>query len=113
MTGRYPMRCGQSISRHSTEKYKNYALHPDEVTMAEQLKKAGGNKKKRFTTLAKPVLYDLNSDLAEKNNLYAENPEVVKELNKEADRIRKEIGDVNVIGTDQRPHGLKNSNEKQ
>lgn len=75
-------------------------------------KKMGGNKKKRFTTLDHPVLYDLDSDLNEQINVYAENPEIVKELMKEATRIRQEIGDINVIGTDQRPHGLKKPNEK-
>ena len=41
MTGRYPMRCGHPISRHPTVKYKNYGLAPEEVTIPEQLKKAG------------------------------------------------------------------------
>ncbi|MDP0492407.1 MAG: sulfatase [Verrucomicrobiota bacterium JB023] len=41
MTGRYPMRCGHPISRHATPKYAQYGIDPEEVTMAEQLKKAG------------------------------------------------------------------------
>ena len=41
MTGRYPMRCGHPISRHNMPKYKEYGIAPDEVTIAELLKKAG------------------------------------------------------------------------
>ena len=41
MTGRYPMRCGHPISRHYTAKYAHYGIAPEEVTIAEQLKKAG------------------------------------------------------------------------
>ena len=75
-------------------------------------KKAGGNKKKRFITLKKPVLFDLEADPGERNNVLSEHPGVVEKLQKEAERMRKEIGDVDVVGSDQRPHGLTNPNEK-
>ncbi|MEN8662719.1 MAG: hypothetical protein ABF330_09550 [Lentimonas sp.] len=48
-----------------------------------------------------------------KINLAQQYPEVVASLMKQASLIRKELGDVNVTGTDQRPHGLINPNEKQ
>lgn len=75
-------------------------------------KKAGGNKKKLFTTLKEPHLFDLEKDVAEKKNVIAENPEITEKLNKAAESARKEIGDVNVTGSDQRPHGLVNPNDK-
>ena len=75
-------------------------------------KKAGGNSKKLYVTLKEPMLFDLDSDLAEKNNVISEHPAVVARLQEEAERIRKELGDVNIIGTDQRPHGLTNPNDK-
>lgn len=40
LTGRYPMRNGLPTYRNKAKTY-NYGLHPDEITMAEQLKKAG------------------------------------------------------------------------
>ncbi|MEN8791554.1 MAG: hypothetical protein ACN4GF_07930 [Lentimonas sp.] len=60
-----------------------------------------------------PLLYDLDDDRGEKINLAQQYPEVVASLMKQASLIRKELGDVNVTGTDQRPHGLINPNEKQ
>jgi len=75
-------------------------------------KKGGGNKKKIFITLKEPMLYDLQSDVGEKRNLLKDYPEIATELMKEAERIRKEIGDVHIIGTDQRPHGLTKPNDK-
>ena len=84
-------------------------------TVAEQpywAKRAGGNPKKLYVTLKHPMLFDLDADVSEKENVFVEHPEVVERLQQEANRIRKELGDVKVIGTDQRPHGLTNPNEK-
>ena len=84
-------------------------------TVADQpywAKKAGGNKKKLHTTLKQPLLFDLDSDVGEKRNVISQHPEVTAELNKVAERVRKEIGDVDVTGADQRPHGLVNPNDK-
>ncbi|MDF1753360.1 MAG: sulfatase [Verrucomicrobiales bacterium] len=75
-------------------------------------RKAGANRKKINLTLKEPLLIDLDTDPAEKKNVIAENPEVAAELRKEAERIRKEIGDIDVTGSDQRDHGLVNPNEK-
>ena len=75
-------------------------------------KKAGANKKKIYITLNQPMLFDLDKDLSEKNNLATKYPEVVTMLQKEADRIRAELGDVHVQGSGQRPHGLVHPNVK-
>jgi len=37
----------------------------------------------------------------------------VDNLLKEANRIRKELGDVHITGSDQRPHGLGNAQERE
>ncbi|MBK1825560.1 sulfatase family protein [Haloferula rosea] len=69
--------------------------------------------KRVHTTLKKPLLFDLEGDVGEKKNVIAQHPEVVNELKKQADRARIEIGDIDVIGSDQRPHGLVNPQEKE
>ncbi|BDS07219.1 arylsulfatase [Oceaniferula spumae] len=63
----------------------------------------GKKKKFGFTELEKNFLVNLETDLGEKENVAAANPEVVATLLKEADRIRAELGDYQQKGTDQRP----------
>lgn len=63
----------------------------------------GKNKKFGFTELNKNFLVNLDTDLGEKKNVAAANPEVVATLLKEADRIRDELGDFEQKGSDQRP----------
>ena len=65
-----------------------------------------------FVTLDKPVLFDLESDPAEQSDLSKDRPDIVDRLMREADRIRIEIGDVGVTGTDQRKSRLKNPQER-
>ena len=76
-------------------------------------KKAGGNPKKVYITLDTPMLFNLESDVGEKTNVAAQHPEIVGSLLKEADRIRSELGDVGVLGSDQRPHGLVEPQERE
>ncbi|KQC31827.1 arylsulfatase [Flagellimonas eckloniae] len=67
---------------------------------------------KGFITLEDYVLFNLEDDLAEKVNVVVKHPEVVALLKKQADIIRAELGDVHVIGTDQRVPNLKNPQER-
>jgi arylsulfatase A-like enzyme len=50
-------------------------------------------------------LYDLEQDVAEKNNVADQHPDVVKRLRGLAEKARKVLGDVDSPGTGQRPAG--------
>jgi len=69
--------------------------------------------KRVHTRLKQPLLIDLDADVGEKKNVIAKHPEVTDELKKAAEQARQEIGDVNVVGSDQRPHGLVRPNDKE
>jgi arylsulfatase A-like enzyme len=64
----------------------------------------GSGKKGSFVTLDQPFLINLESDVGEKHNVAANNPEVVGTLLKEAERIRAELGDSNQAGSDRRSY---------
>ncbi|WP_372845912.1 sulfatase [Pontiella sp.] len=74
--------------------------------------KKGAGPRKPYLSLDQPLLFDLKNDVGEKKNVISRHPEVAAELMKEAERIRQEIGDVQLVGSDQRPHGLVNPQEK-
>ena len=50
-------------------------------------------------------LYNLDSDIAEKNNVADKNPDVVKRLLTLAEKARDDLGDLNRKGKNQRPAG--------
>lgn len=52
-------------------------------------------------------LYNLRSDSQESNNLYTENPEIIKDLEQESDKFRDIFGDdrLNKVGSEIRPIG--------
>jgi arylsulfatase A-like enzyme len=85
-------------------------------TLADQpfwAKRQGGNPKKIYLTLDKPMLFNLDLDVGEKKNVAAQYPERVASLLQEAYRIRAELGDVHVMGSDQRPSGLVDPQERE
>lgn len=57
---------------------------------------------KGLEALTRPLLFNLDKDMGELSDISNQHPEIVKELLAEADRIRLELGDVHVVGTDQR-----------
>ena len=54
-----------------------------------------------FVTLNQRRLFDLKSDVGEKQNVADRYPEVVARLQRQAETIRAELGDVRTTGTDQ------------
>ncbi len=67
---------------------------------------------KGFITLDEYMLYNLDNDLGEKVNVADQYPEVVTMLKAQEEIIRKELGDVNVIGSDQRVPDLEAPQER-
>lgn len=67
---------------------------------------------KGYITLDEYVLNNLETDLAEKINVSDQYPEIVAMLKKQAGVIRAELGDVHVIGTDQRVPNLEEPQER-
>ncbi len=82
--------------------YVNDSLH---ALRREQWKLALPDRKQFFgyakdqIPLTKPELYDLETDPAEKHDVAAEHPEIVKKLRELAKQVRAEVGDV----TDRKP----------
>ena len=75
-------------------------------------RKAGGNSKKLHLSLQEPMLFNLKNDVGEQQNVASQYPDIVSKLKAETERTRAELGDVHMTGSDQRPHGLVNPNEK-
>ncbi|MDO6737630.1 sulfatase [Wenyingzhuangia sp. 2_MG-2023] len=67
---------------------------------------------KGLEVLTRPLLFNLEKDMGELTDISHKHPEIVKELLVEAERIRKELGDVDIVGTDQRIPPFKNIQEK-
>ena len=62
--------------------------------------------------LKHPLLFNLNLDMGELTDISHNHPVILEELLKEAERVRKELGDIDVIGTDQRVPPFENIQEK-
>jgi arylsulfatase A-like enzyme/lysophospholipase L1-like esterase len=101
---------GVNLQGVRTEQWKMHL--PRTVDDQPYWAKKGGGARKPYTTLKNPILFDLDADVGEKTDVIAQHPEVAAMLTEEAARIRAEVGDIDVIGTDQRPHGLPNPQDK-
>lgn len=66
-----------------------------------------------LVVLARPLLFNLDTDIGELTDISAKHPEIVKELLLEAERVRAELGDVHIIGSDQRVPPFANIQEKE
>jgi len=64
--------------------------------------------RKGFVTLDQFALFNLETDLGEKEDVAAQHPEIVAELERQAEAIRRELGDVRTQGDDQREISLTN-----
>lgn len=101
---------GLSLQGVRNEKWKLQL--PREIADQPYWARSGSGSRKPHLSLKDPLLFDMENDVAEKKNVISSHPEVAEELKKEAERVRKELGDVDVTGTDQRPHGLVNPQDK-
>ncbi|MFP6669057.1 MAG: hypothetical protein VB876_17220 [Pirellulales bacterium] len=73
-------------------------------------------KQKQFFNLERPALFDLQNDIGEKNDVVNDYPDVVTQLLALAEGARKELGDFDRRGSDQRPvnyEGNANNPPKQ
>ena len=70
------------------------------------------SKKKGFVTLDEPALFNLKVDRGEKRNVAAQHPDIMARLQKRAEAIRAELGDVRVTGSDQRKINLVDPQER-
>ena len=61
---------------------------------------------KEGTQKSNAELYDLENDISEKNNVADEHQDIVKKLLQYAEQARKDLGDVDREGLNQRPAGL-------
>lgn len=60
---------------------------------------------KAFANLKKPILYNLRKDPGEAKDVSQSNPEVVQQMLKQAESVRKELGEFMQRGNAQRPTG--------
>ena len=90
----------------------NWKLHLPRTAKDQPFWSKKPAKGKGFVTLKKLQLFDLNSDLGEKQNVADRYPDVVTRLQKQADTIRAELGDVHETGTDQRIINLVDPQER-
>lgn len=67
---------------------------------------------KGLEVLTRPLLFNLDTDMGELTDVSEDHPEIVKELLLQAKRVRLELGDVQVIGRDQRVPPFENIQEK-
>lgn len=67
---------------------------------------------KGLEVLDRPLLFNLDNDMGELTDISAAHPEVMEELLREAERVRAELGDVRLIGSDQRVPPFENIQEK-
>jgi len=101
---------GLNLQAVRNERWK---LHlPRETADQPYWARRGAGPRKPYVSLDEPLLFDLDEDPGESTNILAQHPEVTAELTAEAVRARAEIGDVDIKGSNQRPHGLVDPNLK-
>ncbi|MDO6802469.1 sulfatase [Wenyingzhuangia sp. 1_MG-2023] len=90
----------------------NWKLHIPRTVNDQPFWCKVGDKRKGFVNLSEYKLYNLKEDVSETKNLSLQYPKLVEELKLEAEKIRKELGDVHVVGRDQRVVPFDNPQEK-
>lgn len=90
----------------------NWKLHLPRTANDQPFWSKKPNRKKGFVTLKEPCLYNLSTDLGEQTNVADRHPDVVSRLQKQAEAIRAELGDVRMTGRDQRKINLIDPQER-
>ena len=90
----------------------NWKLHLPRTPRDQPFWSKKPSKKKGFVTLGQPVLFNLKNDLGERRNVAKQHPEVLARLQKQAEAIRAELGDVGIKGSDQRAINLRDPQER-
>ena len=90
----------------------NWKLHLPRTAADQPFWSKKPSKTKGFVTLKDVQLFDLNSDAGEKQNVADRYPDVLARLQKQAETIRAELGDVRTTGSDQRKINLVDPQER-
>ncbi|MEW4488798.1 sulfatase [Thalassoglobus sp. JC818] len=93
-------------------RHGNWKLHLPRTVHDQPFWSKSGGQSKGFVTLDEPQLFDLGRDRGEKKNVADEYPEIVARLQKQAEAIRDELGDVHTTGSDQRRFKLIDPQER-
>ena len=90
----------------------NWKLHLPRTAKDQPFWSKKRSKKRGFVTLGQHVLFNLKNDLGERRNVAAQHPDVLARLQKQAEAIRAELGDVRVKGSGQRAIQLRDPQER-
>ena len=90
----------------------NWKLHLPRTVKDQPFWSKKPSKRKGFVTLKEPQLFHLKSDVGEKQNVADKHPDVVARLQKQAETIRAELGDVRTDGTERRQINLVDPQER-
>lgn len=109
-----PLLTGQSLKRSAQQPFFYYNCENLQAVRRDQWKLhlpreknqiPFWDKNRRFASLRKPVLYNLETDRSETTNVAAEHPHIVRELLGLASTARKGLGEFMQRGDAQRPTG--------
>ena len=80
----------------------DWKLHLPRTVKDQPFWNKNKNGNRVFIALDEPRLYNLKDDVGEKTDLSTKHPDIVASLQQVADKVRAELGDVRVTGSDQR-----------
>lgn len=109
-----PLLDGQAINRDQNEPFYYYNCENLQAVRRGDWKLhlprtkhqvPGWDKDKQFINAKQPVLYNLRTDQSESKDVAEENPEIVGQLQRLAEEMRKELGEHMQPGKGQRPTG--------